>query len=661
MLKFALKVIFFWVPKAVHWAVVLSPLALTYAIHELAGLEFAAISVLGAALFLYKTMWFPRDDHTNALSSQILTGRSGKKVTGRRVAVIGAGPAGLCTAKECVENGHDVTTYDAWKQVGGEFGNRFWPGGRLTSSPYVTCFSDFEPKKKPNGQENWLHKTKEEYVAYLNEYAEHYNVTPTLKLEQAVVKVSMKKLSDDDAPTYNLTVVSWKDGKKQMRTDGPYDHIAFCIGGNRTPHIPESPGFESFKKAGGEVYHSAHLGNANSVEEAFNWADNKRVVGVGMGESMADIYALMLDEHPRPPKDCYVAIRSGSWVIPRVNPLNGLVNDWDSTRVRYSMPKWAHNMSVVFCGFLADSFALSENKERSIRFKLIKSIPGAKPCYKPATKSNRFISCLARDKAQLIHAGVSKFEGKKMYFTDGTVVEDVDCVIYGTGFEKFDPFVDQIVFEGQAPPEVCPCGRFLRMFDPAFGSSVAFIGMGIRPLVGSVPTISEIQARLFALVVSGERTLPPTDVMVARAASDRDLSFKEFGTDNANGLSSSNGWKSVTNWIPYMDTIAREIGCLPPARWMITRPFLAAKLMYGPMNVMHYRLSGPGAKPDLAESVVRRLPIGARLVDMMFYTGIHTTLALIRWPFLFLDPSFYGITDSSKSAPKVPKSMKKQM
>lgn len=660
MLSLVFKRTFFWVPKATHYIVVLSPVAIVYALHQLFGQEVAAIFVAGAALFLYKTMLYPRDMEMNSLSSRILT-RPGMKKSGKRVAVIGAGPAGLATAKECIEGGHKVVTYDTSKAVGGEFGNRFWPGGKLTSSPYVTCYSDFEPKKKADGTEQWLHKTKEEYVTYLEEYADHYKVTPTLRMETAVTKVSMKNLPGEE-PTFNITVDTWKDGKKESRVDGPFDHVAFCIGGNREPFYPDTPGLEGFKKAGGEVYHSADFGSAKSVEEAFNWAEGKRVVGVGMGESMADIYGIMLDEHPRPPKDCYVAIRSGSWVIPRVNPLNGLVNDWDSTRIRYAMPKWAHNYAVRFCGFLGDFFSLTDDKERAIRYKLLSTIPGVRPCYKPATKSNRFISMIAQDKAKLLHAGIARFDGKTIYFTDGTVVEDVDSIIFGTGFKKFDPFSDAITFEGKAAPNICPCGRFLRIFDPCFGDKVGFIGMGIRPLVGSIPTVAEIQARLFAAVVSGERVLPPTDVMMARATSDSDLAFKEFGPDNANALSSSNGWKSVVNWIPYMDTVGREIGCLPTNSWMMTRPFFAMKIMYGPMSVMHYRLSGPGAKTEMAESVIRRLPIGARYVDMMFYTSIHISLALFRWPSLILNPSMYGIFDTSKSAlPKVRADMKKTM
>ena len=39
--------------------------------------------------------------------------------TGRRVAVIGAGPAGLAAAEELAKKGHEVTLFDAWSKAGG--------------------------------------------------------------------------------------------------------------------------------------------------------------------------------------------------------------------------------------------------------------------------------------------------------------------------------------------------------------------------------------------------------------------------------------------------------------------------------------------------------------------------------------------------------------
>lgn len=41
-----------------------------------------------------------------------------KKVK-RRIAIIGAGPSGLCCAKNALDFGHDVTVYERNSEVGG--------------------------------------------------------------------------------------------------------------------------------------------------------------------------------------------------------------------------------------------------------------------------------------------------------------------------------------------------------------------------------------------------------------------------------------------------------------------------------------------------------------------------------------------------------------
>src|SRR5207302_8917635 len=40
-------------------------------------------------------------------------------LSGKRVAVIGAGPAGLAVAEELAKRGHAITVFDAWPELGG--------------------------------------------------------------------------------------------------------------------------------------------------------------------------------------------------------------------------------------------------------------------------------------------------------------------------------------------------------------------------------------------------------------------------------------------------------------------------------------------------------------------------------------------------------------
>ena len=74
----------------------------------------------------------------------------------KRVAVIGAGPSGLATVKELLEEGHRPTCFERAPSLGGVF--RFdekdgvvWESCRLTSSILLTAFSDFPVPKRRTG------------------------------------------------------------------------------------------------------------------------------------------------------------------------------------------------------------------------------------------------------------------------------------------------------------------------------------------------------------------------------------------------------------------------------------------------------------------------------------------------------------------------------
>ena len=59
-----------------------------------------------------------------------------------------------------------------------------------------------------------------------------------------------------------------------------------------------------------------------------------------------------------------------------------------------------------------------------------------------------------------------------------------------------------------------------------------------------------------------------------------------------------------------MDSLAKIIGCLPPLYWYFFRhPQLWIHLMYGPTQATQYRLRGPGKKVELAQDIIKKLPI----------------------------------------------------
>ena len=352
-----------WIPahSAVHWFVVLLPLFIVTALITIAlewnmslGVVFAYL--IGAIVHFYMNCLYPGRGEktlfpTKPLTAQVVPLKGTKK---KRVAVIGAGPMGLATAKELLAEGHQVICYDANPKLGGEFANGFWVGGRLTSSPYVTAFSDFEPLKcEKTGKDKFEHLSKEEYVEYLEEYSRAYSVTQTLHLNEKVLKV----LTEEGC--HSLLIQNVMTGDK--RWDSNFDHVAMCTGVNASPHFFHIEGLDSFP---GKVMHSSDFAGKSSFEEAFGHLAGKKVLTLGIGESLADLVYLMNTATNSPPSSCTMAIaRRGTFIIPRVNPLNEEINDLDTTRIRYSMPTWVHNLIIVVCRYLRHMFSGTEDAE----------------------------------------------------------------------------------------------------------------------------------------------------------------------------------------------------------------------------------------------------------------------------------------------------------
>src|ERR1700712_2880562 len=100
---------------------------------------------------------------------------------GARLAVIGAGPGGLVSAKHALDAGFDVTVFEASDDLGGQWQataphSGIWPGMRTNTSRMMTAFSDFPP---PDDVE--LYPLAEQVLAYLRRYSDAFGVTEHIR------------------------------------------------------------------------------------------------------------------------------------------------------------------------------------------------------------------------------------------------------------------------------------------------------------------------------------------------------------------------------------------------------------------------------------------------------------------------------------------------
>jgi len=181
-----------------------------------------------------------------------------------RVAIIGAGLAGLTTAKVLLQAGHDVEVFDRTPDVGGVWSRtRRYPGLTTQSPKAQYSFSDFP---MPGHFPEW--PTGAQVQEYLADYADEFGVTPHLRLGTTVESVV-------------------PDGARWAVTTGAQgasvvDRVVVANGVFCEPALPDYPGRAEFEAAGGRLLAGSDF---HDVSEA----RGKHVLVVGYGKSACDV------------------------------------------------------------------------------------------------------------------------------------------------------------------------------------------------------------------------------------------------------------------------------------------------------------------------------------------------------------------------------------
>ena len=182
----------------------------------------------------------------------------------RRVAVIGAGAAGLSAAKHLVQAGCDVVVFELGSRIGGlwVYGNDnglspAYASLHLNSENRVTAYRDFPfPDDAP------LYPDHAVVARYLEAYADHFDLHRLIRFKARVVAVEpgwTVRLADGEAAAFDAVVVA-----------------------SGHQGVPKHPPFA--KEFAGEYLHA----HAYRTPEPFR---GKRVLVVGVGNSACDIAA----------------------------------------------------------------------------------------------------------------------------------------------------------------------------------------------------------------------------------------------------------------------------------------------------------------------------------------------------------------------------------
>lgn len=475
--------------------------------------------------------------------------------------VIGAGPGGLVCTKELLENGIvNIVCLEQSDRLGGVFAKSY-DGLHLTSSATFSMFSDFWVGDG-NDHVFW---TKDEVVDYWTRYCEHYGVNNKIRFGARVDKVVS---SEDQSWAVHL------DSGEVLQTK----RLALAAGNNSVPRLPEWKNELEI-----EYLHSMNYRNA----EAYR---GKRVLVVGGGESGSDI-AL---EISKVAAQTWVSLReSTGWVVPRLR--RGRAADISTHRGLWDLPReYGARISSKFLEKERTSGdpILEVVAELNSRVRSRNGIWGTF-----GTKTISLPEAIAHHGCKVVGDIAQVREGGRQLVTaDDQTLKDVDAVVFCTGYINRLPFLPEEI-------QACdPRSLYKHMFDIDLKDRLAWIGWA-RPGFGSQFPIMELQARLFGLICAGRHQLPDAAEMERVACADRHGYLQQL-ENNAYRI------RSLVDYHRYMDDIARLIGCRPPIKkFFFTNPRIWLHIMYGPTQATQFRLTGPGAKYELAKKILFKLPV----------------------------------------------------
>jgi dimethylaniline monooxygenase (N-oxide forming) len=557
-----------------------------------------------------------------------------------KVCVVGAGPIGLTTIKQLLDEGHEVTCFEKQGELGGiwyrtgddpDF-TKAYDNIILTTSIRLMAFSDFMPEGER------VFYTRAQYLSYLRAYAEKFRLREHVRFDRAVEGIA--RLPDG---RWRVTVRAGGGGERQEHV---FDAVALCAGSYNRPNMNVT-GLDRFT---GEVMHSAKYRNNQRFA-------GKRTLVVGMAESGADILREVSDVA----SECTLSLRTYVKLVPRLHKGNVPT---DATRYRAGdYEKWVRACATPYGGpglwgdtpaarlafrafsTLYGAAAIAGKAISRVRRRLggpsgtASAITGRNPLgeplepekvdvgteltqevmnaidewnrrshealggsYTPKTfycKNVSFIPNILAGKLDVNHGEIVGMDGKTVQFSDGTR-RDFDAIVLCTGYQKSFSILENVEIKDNDLRTL-----YKHAFHPDCGGRLALIGF-VRPFNGGNPVCAEMQARYFAQLCSGKIELPAD--LHARIARE-----KEWEADLT--ILSARHTECTPSQPLFTDSIAKELGCLPSMKELILDPPLFIKMWFGSFNQASYRLVGPhNMREDARRRILEEWLVGADVI-----------------------------------------------
>ncbi|KFP86822.1 Dimethylaniline monooxygenase [N-oxide-forming] 4, partial [Apaloderma vittatum] len=478
----------------------------------------------------------------------------------RSVAVIGAGAAGLASIKCCLDEGLEPTCFERSEDIGGIWRYTDSMDGRRVSvyrsiisntSKEMSCFSDFPfPEDFPSCLPHSL------LLEYFRMYAWHFNLLQHIHFKTTVLSV---RKHPDFTTSGQWEVVTETNGIQESHI---FDAVMVCTGHYQKPNLPLAsfPGINTRFK--GQYLHSCEYRDV----EAFR---GKRVLVVGAGNTGGDLSV----ELSHVAAKVFLSSGSSTWVLSRLSD-HGFPWDMISTTRFNHFLEWLLPAALM----------------KRIKFRKFNSRFNHENYGLASTKSSNFKIIINEQLPFCLLSGtivlkpkVKEFTESSAVFEDGTTAENIDVVLFATGYIFSFPFLEESVcslFDDNR-------SLYKRIFLPQLEKPTLAI-IGLVQLTGSVMVGAEIQARWVTGIFAGWNKLPPNTKMMADVSKKKPLVKRWV-------MLLHPGENLKMSFISYADEIASCAGVKPNMlKLLLTDPRLALAVFFGPCSPYQYRLVGRG-------------------------------------------------------------------
>ncbi|KAM6217616.1 LOW QUALITY PROTEIN: dimethylaniline monooxygenase [N-oxide-forming] 4 [Rhynchocyon petersi] len=474
----------------------------------------------------------------------------------KRVAVIGAGVSGLSSIKCCLDEDLEPTCFERNNYIGGlwKFTETSKDGMTKVYRSLITnvckemsCYSDF-----PFQEDYPNFMTQGKFWNYLQEFAEHFDLLKYIKFKTTVCSVTKRP---DFSISGQWDVVTETEGKQDRAV---FDAVMICTG-HLQPHLPLES-FPGIHKFNGQILHSQEY----RIPEGFQ---GKRILVIGLGNTGGDIAV----ELSRTAAQVFLSTRTGTWVIGRLSqggyPYNMMITRRCYNVAEQILPscvyKWIQERTMNKI-FNHENYGLSITEGKKPKVIVNDELPTCILCGTVTMKTS-----------------IKEFTETSAVFEDGTREENIDVVIFTTGYVFSFPFLEEPL------KSLCKKNIYLyKLVFPANLEKATLAIIGLISLKGSILAGTELQARWATRVFKGLCKLPPSPKLMADATKKEQLIERGIIKDTSG---------DKLNYIRYMDDLAQCVGTKPNIPLLFLKdPRLGWEVFFGPCTPYQYRLMGPG-------------------------------------------------------------------